>query len=122
MNPRRLRILHLEDSDADHLLALMQMRRGGLDVHSLRVDSELAFTAALAEPWDLVLSDYNLPGFSGLLALDLLRARTRLVPFVLLSGQMGEDMAVEAMRKGANDYLLKNNLIRLIPEIGRAHV
>ena len=120
MNPRRLRILHLEDSDADHLLALMQMRRGGLDVHSLRVDSELAFTAALAEPWDLVLSDYNLPGFSGLLALDLLRARTRLVPFVLLSGQMGEDMAVEAMRKGANDYLLKNNLIRLIPAIERA--
>ncbi len=112
-----LRVLHLEDSVADHELMLAHLRRGGIEVRSLRVDSEAAFLAALQQHWDIVLSDFNLPGFSGLLALDLLRASGRDIPFILVSGEIGEDTAVEAMRNGASDYLLKNNLARLVPAI-----
>jgi len=112
-----LRVLHLEDSPLDHELALAHLHRGGLDVRSLRVDSEAAFLAALEQDWDVVLSDFNLPGFSGLVALDLLKASGRDLPFILVSGEIGEDTAVEAMRNGASDYLLKNNLARLVPAL-----
>lgn len=112
-----LRVLHLEDSELDHELMLSHLRRGGLEVRSLRVDSEAAFLAALEQDWDVVLSDFNLPGFSGLVALDLLKASGRDIPFILVSGEIGEDTAVEAMRNGASDYLLKNNLARLVPAL-----
>ena len=114
---RPLRLLHLEDSELDHELALAHMRRGGLQVEVVRVDSEAGFLRALEQPWDVIVSDYNLPGFSGLVALDLLTASGRDVPFILVSGEIGEDTAVEAMRNGASDYLLKNNLSRLVPAL-----
>ena len=82
-----------------------------------RIDTEAAFLAALGQRWDAVLSDYNLPGFSGLIALELLRERDALLPFILVSGEIGEDTAVEAMRNGASDYLLKSNLTRLVPAL-----
>jgi signal transduction histidine kinase len=82
-----------------------------------RIDSEAEFLAALDAEWDVIISDYNLPGFSGLVALDLLKARDLDVPFILVSGEIGEDTAVEAMRNGASDYLLKNNLARLVPAL-----
>ena len=104
----------------DHELMLAHLRRGGIEVRSLRVDSEAAFLAALQQDWDVVLSDFNLPGFSGLVALDLLRASGREIPFILVSGEIGEDTAVEAMRNGASDYLLKNNLARLVPALMHA--
>jgi signal transduction histidine kinase len=114
--PRRLRLLHLEDSEVDHELMLAQLQRDGLDVQALRVESERDFAAALAAArWDLVISDYNLPGFSGMTALEQLKASGRDVPFILVSGEIGEDTAVECMRHGASDYLLKNNLARLVP-------
>ena len=113
--PRPLRVLHLEDSELDHELTLSHLKRGGLNVLARRVDSEVDFLAALGQGWDVVVSDYNLPGFSGLVALDLLKASGRDVPFILVSGEIGEDTAVEAMRNGASDYLLKNNLSRLVP-------
>lgn len=112
-----LRVLHLEDSPLDHELALAHLRRGGLVVHSLRVDSEAGYLAALEQDWNVVLSDFNLPGFSGLVALDLLKSSGRDIPFILVSGEIGEDTAVEAMRNGASDYLLKNNLARLVPAL-----
>jgi signal transduction histidine kinase len=118
------RLLHLEDSEPDHALALAHLQRAGLRVRPLRIETRAEFEAALAEPWDVVLSDYNLPGFTGLEALRLLRARAQaeggLLPFILVSGQIGEDTAVEAMRHGANDYLLKSNLARLAPAIEHA--
>ncbi len=114
---RRLRLLHLEDSELDHELMLAQLRRGGLNVEARRIDSEAEFLRALEQPWDVIVSDYNLPGFSGLVALDLLMASGHDVPFVLVSGEIGEDTAVEAMRNGASDYLLKNNLARLVPAL-----
>ena len=114
---RTLRILHLEDSALDHELLLAHLRRGGLRAQVRRVDSEVEFLASLRQPWDVVVSDYNLPGFSGLVALDLLKARGDDLPFILVSGEIGEDTAVEAMRNGASDYLLKNNLARLVPAL-----
>lgn len=116
---RRLRILHLEDSELDHQLMLAHLRRGGVVADVVRVDSEAEFLQAI-EPeqnWDVVISDYNLPGFSGLVALDLLKASAQMLPFILVSGEIGEDTAVEAMRNGASDYLLKNNLTRLAPAL-----
>ena len=115
--PRELRVLHLEDSELDHELARAHLRRGGLRVQLRRIDSEAEFLAALDFDWDAIISDYNLPGFSGLVALDLLKARGLDVPFILVSGEIGEETAVEAMRNGASYYLLKNNLARLVPAL-----
>ena len=118
------RLLHLEDSEPDHALAMAHLQRSGLRVQARRIETRQEFEAALAEPWDVVLSDYHLPGFTGLDALQMLRGHAaadgRRVPFILVSGQIGEDTAVEAMRNGASDYLLKNNLARLAPAIEHA--
>jgi signal transduction histidine kinase len=114
---RTLRVLHLEDSELDHELTRAQLERGGIQAVVLRVDSEPEFLRALEQEWDAIISDYNLPGFSGLVALDLLKASGSGVPFLLLSGEIGEDAAVEAMRNGASDYLLKNNTARLVPAL-----
>jgi signal transduction histidine kinase len=117
---RSLRVLHLEDSELDHVLALAHLTAGGRTVQTLRVESESGFRAALEEDWDAILSDYNLPGFSGLAALEILKASGRLLPFIIVSGEIGEETAVQAMRNGANDYLLKSNLARLSPALDLA--
>jgi signal transduction histidine kinase len=124
-NPNAVvRVLHLEDSEPDHALALAHLRRSGLQVDATRIESRAEFEAALAQDWDVVLSDYHLPGFTGVQALQMLRERTaaggKPLPFILVSGQIGEDTAVEAMRNGASDYLLKNNLARLAPAMEHA--
>src|SRR5487761_2481570 len=93
---RELRVLHLEDSELDHELMRAHLARGGVRVQRSRIASEAAFLSALDRDWDAILSDYNLPGFSGLVALDLLKASGRDVPFILVSGEIGEDTAVEA--------------------------
>lgn len=113
--PVRLRVLHLEDSEPDHDLVMIHLRRGGIHAEVLRVENEASLSEALEQEWDLILSDYNLPGYSGLAALDKVRSTGKLVPFILVSGEIGEDIAVQAMRNGANDYLLKSNLARLAP-------
>ena len=115
-----LRILHLEDSEDDHALVVLQLHRAGLAARLQRVETLAAFEAALPGDWDAILSDYNLPGFTGLDALACLRLSGHVLPFILVSGQIGEDMAVEAMRNGASDYLLKHNLTRLVPALERA--
>lgn len=118
------RVLHLEDCEPDHALALAYLQRGGLQVQARRIETRAEFQAALAEPWDIVLSDYHLPGFTGLDALQMLREHVQAggaeLPFILVSGQIGEDTAVEAMRTGAADYLLKANLARLAPAVEHA--
>ena len=119
--PRTLRLLHLEDSLPDHELAMAQLRRAGLRVQALRVESRTEFVQALAQGgWDMVLSDFNLPGFDGLQAQQILKDSAPELPFVLVSGQIGEDAAVEAMRNGASDYLLKDKLTRLAPAVEHA--
>jgi signal transduction histidine kinase len=112
-----LRLLHLEDSELDHELMLAHMRRAGVALSVVRVETEADFLQALEQDWDVILSDYNLPGFSGLVALDLLKVSGKDLPFILVSGEIGEETAVEAMRNGASDYLLKNNLSRLAPAV-----
>ena len=120
LRQRSLRVLHLEDSEFDHELTLAHLRQGGRAVQTLRVESESGFRAALEEDWDAIVSDYNLPGFSGLAALEILKASGRLLPFVIVSGEIGEETAVQAMRNGASDYLLKSNLARLSPALDHA--
>jgi signal transduction histidine kinase len=119
--PRRsLRVLHLEDSEIDHELAMAWLARDGRRLQTLRVETEAGFRAALEEDWDAVVSDYNLPGFGGTQALEILKESGRLLPFIIVSGEIGEDVAVQAMRDGASDYLLKSNLARLAPALDHA--
>jgi signal transduction histidine kinase len=120
-SPRLLRLLHVEDSPPDHELAMAHLRRAGHALDALRVDTEEAFRRALAEgDWDVVLSDFSLPSFDGVAAQRILQDSGREIPFILVSGAIGEDTAVAAMRNGASDYLLKSNLMRLVPAVERA--
>ncbi|MDM4764478.1 histidine kinase [Pelomonas sp. SE-A7] len=114
---RRLRVLNVEDSELDHLLIQAQLRRAGLAVDIPRVDTLAEVRQALTEAWDAIICDYNLPGFSGLVVLDMVKDARLSVPFILVSGEIGEDTAVAAMRIGASDYVLKNNLTRLAPAL-----
>lgn len=117
---RILRVLHVEDAELDHQLILAELGRAGLRVAMERLDSLPLVLAALDQRWDAILSDYNLPGFSGLEVLEALQQRNSPIPFILVSGEIGEDTAVAAMRNGASDYLLKNNLARLAPALVHA--
>ena len=106
-------ILLVEDNPADAEFVERELRAGGLQFTLRRVHERASYEAALAERPDLVLSDHALPQFDGLTALALLKARCPDVPFILVSGTIGEDLAVAAMREGAADYLLKDRLSRL---------
>jgi PAS domain S-box-containing protein len=118
--PSRLRVLLIEDSPDDALLIERLLRQGGFELETERVDSEPALRVALERTaWDLILADYNLPGFSGRAALDLVRARGLEMPVIFVSGSIGEDVAVAAMKAGANDYVMKGNLRRLVPAVER---
>jgi len=115
-----LNILIIEDSEDDCLLVLRELRRGGYDPAYERVETPEAMRSALANRrWEIIISDYILPKFSGLAALAVIRESGLDLPFIIVSGNIGEDTAVEAMRAGANDYILKGNLKRLIPTVER---
>ena len=115
-----LRLLLVEDNPDDAELVMRTLRKGGYSLDSLRVDNEKDLREALENSsWDIVLSDYSIPGFSGLAALEVLKEMSLDIPFIIISGTIGEDVAVEAMRRGAHDYLMKDNLTRLVPAIQR---
>ncbi len=115
-----LRLLLIEDNPDDEALVLRAIRKGGFNIEHVRVDNEKDLIAALkSHDWDIVLSDFQMPEFNGLAALEVVRERNKDIPFIIVSGTIGEDVAVEAMRKGAHDYLMKDNLIRLVPAIRR---
>lgn len=115
-----LRALIVEDSEDDTLLLLRELRRGGYDVTFERVDTAGAMTAALASrEWDVVIADYSMPHFSGTDALNLLKEKRLDLPFIFVSGTIGEETAVAAMKGGAHDYVMKGNLSRLVPAIQR---
>jgi PAS domain S-box-containing protein len=109
----RIRVLIAEDRPTDAELLLMELRRAGFEPDWRRVDTEADFLDALTPEVDIVLSDYEMPQFDGLRALDLVRQSGLNVPFIIVSGTLGEDKAVTAMRNGAQDYLLKDRLSRL---------
>lgn len=115
-----LRVLLVEDSEDDAALTLRQLKKGGYEPSSKRVDTPDAMRAALeVNEWDIILSDYNMPEFSGPAALALLRSTGIDLPFIVISGAMGEESAVALMKAGAHDYIMKDNLARLIPAIER---
>ncbi len=119
--PGRIRILHLEDSEDDAHLILRMLLADGMSCTHLRVDSQDAFLTALQnEEIDVILSDVALPGFNGLSALALSRQLFPHIPFIFLSGAIGEEDAVSCLHKGADDYMLKERLTRLPSAIHRA--
>ena len=115
-----LRALIVEDSQNDCDLLLGMLSRGGYEVTHKRVCSAANLLAVLDEgPWDIVISDYSMPGFKGTEALAIIRKKEPDVPFVFLSGTIGEEIAVNAMRAGAQDYVIKGDAARLLPAIQR---
>ncbi|HXH63151.1 MAG TPA: PAS domain-containing protein, partial [Gemmatimonadales bacterium] len=115
-----IRVLLAEDSENDALLLVRELKRAGYDPLYRRVDTAPAMTEALrAETWDLVMGDYNMPHFSGPAALALVQEHGLDLPFIFVSGTIGEDVAVAAMKAGAHDYVMKGNLKRLVPAIER---
>ena len=118
---KELRILILEDVPADAELMEDELKESGLTFVSKRVAAKASFIKACDEyrP-DLILSDYSLPSFDGLSAMKLALERCPNVPFIFVSGALGEEMAIELLKKGATDYVLKNKLSRLGPAVSRA--
>ncbi|NMO16138.1 PAS domain-containing protein [Pyxidicoccus fallax] len=116
-----LALLLVEDSPLDAELIAARLEEGGLRFELTRVDSAESFQAALsARRFDLILSDYSIPGFDGLGALALSHRECPEVPFLFVSGALGEERAIELLKRGATDYVLKNRLERLVPSIQRA--
>jgi diguanylate cyclase len=115
-----LRALIIEDSADDAALILRELSRHGFQPLAVRVETREALHAALdGQEWDVIICDYRLPGFNGLEALAIVRRRNLDVPFVIVSGNIGEEIAVSAMKNGAQDYIMKDRLARLAPAIER---
>lgn len=118
--PAPLNVLIVEDSEEDAHLMVLELKRCGYDPHCLRVEDEAGMARALEErDWDLVLSDFSLPRFSLRGALELLQRKEADTPFVIVSATIGEEAAVEAMKAGAHDYVLKHRMGRLGPAVER---
>lgn len=118
--PQSLRTLILEDSENDALLLLRELKRGDYNVTKKIVDNaDDMRQALLSAEWDVILSDYYMPGFDALAALKILHATGQDIPFIIISGTVGEDAAVAAMKAGAADFFSKQNLTRLIPAVER---
>ena len=116
-----VRLLLVEDVEDDALLLVRELRKGGIDPDYARVETAEELKAALENgPWDAVFADYNLPAFTGLDALRIVRERGGFLPFILVSGVIGEETAVEALHAGAHDYLMKGRYGRLVSALERA--
>ncbi|GAF83264.1 unnamed protein product, partial [marine sediment metagenome] len=115
-----LRVLIVEDSEDDALLVIREVERGGYETTFERVETAEAMTAALEkQAWDIIITDYKMPHFSAPEALDLFKETGLDLPFIVVSGTIGEETAVATMKAGAHDYLMKGNLTRLVPAIER---
>ncbi|MCU1245691.1 MAG: signal transduction histidine kinase, nitrogen specific, NtrB, partial [Acidobacteria bacterium] len=120
MDARELRVLIVEDNPADAELIELELMKGGYSPKLVRVQTAMAMQEALdAQEWDLVLSDYSMPHFSGLKALHLLKASNKDIPFILISGSAGEEIAVTTMKAGAQDFFVKGRLAMLASAIQR---
>jgi signal transduction histidine kinase len=115
-----LRVLVVDDSENDAEFMLRQLRHGGYNVQSARVDTAAAMEAMLdRECWDVIICDYRMPGFGGMEALALYKQKQLDLPFIVVSGYIGEDVAVGAMKAGAHDYIMKDKMARLVPAVAR---
>jgi len=118
---QKLHILHLEDSSNDAELIREHLADGGIDCDITLVDTREGFVAAIEQGGiDLILADYRLPLFDGLSALAIKQERCPDIPFVFVSGQIGEERAIESLKSGATDYVIKDKLARLVPAVNRA--
>jgi two-component system cell cycle sensor histidine kinase/response regulator CckA len=115
-----LRVLIIEDSEDDTLSLVRELKRLNYEIQYDRVYTESELKTALNQQWDVVLSDYSMPNFNGMEALKIVREKDHDLPFIFISGTLDEDQAVLAMKSGANDYIFKGNLKRLIPAIERS--
>src|ERR1051325_4719006 len=116
-----LQILQLEDDPNDAELIRAELAAGGFHCELLRVDNRADFMGVLQEAnFDLILADYALPQFDGLSALAIARDKCPQVPFIFVSGTLGEEVAIEPLRSGATDYVLKSRLSRLAPAVHRS--
>lgn len=119
MNPE-LRVIIIEDNPDDVWLVLREVEHAGYAVRSRRVQTGEELSQALAEgEWDLILADYSLPSFSATEALGILQSSGLDIPFIVVSGGIGEETAVALMRSGADDYVMKDRLARLGPAVQR---
>ena len=119
--PTFLSVLVVEDSEADTELLLRELRRAGYDPACARVETAGALRAALdTQEWDIVISDFTMPQFNGMEALRLVQQRKLDIPFIIVSGTVGEQRAVEIMKAGAHDYIIKGDTARLVPAIEHA--
>src|SRR5689334_21406882 len=117
---KTLKVLHIEDEERDAALIARHLSRAGYEIVYECVDTPDALTKALkTRDWDVILCDYSMPHFNALQALELIKEIKLDIPFIIISGTIGEDAAVEAMRAGAHDYLMKASLARLAPAIER---
>jgi PAS domain S-box-containing protein len=118
--PKLLRVLFIEDSEDDAFFTVQELARNGFEPEFERVETLAALSTALdRQVWDVILADHSLPGFTSFQALDLIRRRQCDTPFIIVSGVIGEETAVKAMKAGANDYVMKSSLQRLVPSIER---
>ncbi|MGH7438378.1 MAG: response regulator, partial [Polyangiaceae bacterium] len=117
---RPLRLLMVEDSEDDARLLLRELDRGGYRVSFERVQTGHAMRSALQNgPWDMIISDCGMPQFNAMTALSIARTESSDIPFIVLSGTLDEDDAVEVLRAGANDFLTKQRMTRLLPAVER---
>lgn len=118
LSNRPLRVLLVEDLESDAILLLRELQRV-YQPEFERVATAPELEAALARSWDVIISDYAMPNFNGMQALQIVREKKLDIPFIIVSGAIGEEIAVNAMKSGANDYVMKGNLPRLLPAIER---
>src|SRR5438876_582942 len=118
--PQKLKVLLAEDNENDALLLQMQLERAGYEPFCHRTETREALVSALErEKWDVVIADYRMPRFNGLEALEVVKQRGLDLPFIIVSAQITDATAVEAMKAGAHDYVMKDNLARLGPAVQR---
>src|SRR5688500_18472126 len=117
----KIRVVMLEDRGPDAEQELRALRQAGIEVQARVVDNEVAFRTALKEfEPDAVIADFGMAGFDGMKALEMARQQSPYVPFIFVSGALGEEAAVDALKRGATDYVLKSNLHRLAASVKRA--
>src|SRR5882724_13521466 len=117
----QLRILHLEDDPSDAELVQEMLASEGIVCKVMRIETEVDFVEALQQgTLDLILADYTLPSFDGISALRIVRQGWPDIPFIFVSGTLGEEIAIEALKIGATDYVFKTRLSRLVPSVQRA--
>jgi two-component system cell cycle sensor histidine kinase/response regulator CckA len=115
-----LRVLFVDDSEEDVFFLLRELRKGGFEPYHKRVDDAASLRTLLqTEEWQIVISDFHMPDFDGLMALQIFKEAGRDIPFILVSAIVGEETAVLAMKQGVHDYIMKRNLARLVPVVQR---